>query len=94
VFQSDALFPNLTVAGNLAFGLRVGGMAPTDIDRRVDEMLQMVGLSGFGDRCTFQLSGGQQQRVALARAIAPRARAAAGRAAVGAGCENPPQPAV
>ena len=73
VFQSSALFPNLTVAGNLAFGLRVGGMAPADIDRRVDEMLQMVGLSGFGDRCTFQLSGGQQQRVALARAIAPRA---------------------
>ena len=74
VFQSYALFPNLTVAGNVAFGLRVGGMARADIDRRVDEMLEMVGLSGFGDRYTFQLSGGQQQRVALARAIAPRPR--------------------
>ena len=74
VFQSYALFPNLTVAGNVAFGLRVGGMARADIDRRVDEMLEMVGLSGFGDRYAFQLSGGQQQRVALARAIAPRPR--------------------
>jgi glycerol transport system ATP-binding protein len=48
----------------------VGGMARPEIDRRVDEMLEMVGLSGFGDRYTFQLSGGQQQRVALARSLA------------------------
>ena len=74
VFQACALFPNLTVAGNVAFGLRAGGMARADIGRRVDEMMERVGLSGFGDRYTFQLSGGQQQRVTLARAIAPRPR--------------------
>ena len=72
VFQSYALFPNLTVAGNVAFGLRVAGMAKDDSARRVGEMLEMVGLSGLHDRFPWQLSGGQQQRVALARAIAPR----------------------
>ena len=72
MFQSYALFPNLTVAGNVAFGLKVAGMARADVTRRVDEMLAMVGLAGFGARYPFQLSGGQQQRVALARAIAPR----------------------
>ena len=72
VFQSYALFPNLTVAGNVAFGLTVAGKAKADIAHRVDEMLEMVGLSGLQDRYPYQLSGGQQQRVALARAIAPR----------------------
>ena len=72
MFQSYALFPNLTVAGNVAFGLKVAGMPRADVTRRVDEMLAMVGLAGFGGRYPFQLSGGQQQRVALARAIAPR----------------------
>jgi putative spermidine/putrescine transport system ATP-binding protein len=74
MFQSYALFPNLSVAGNVAFGLKVAGMGKEQIARRVDEMLEMVGLSGFGARFPFQLSGGQQQRVALARAIAPRPR--------------------
>jgi putative spermidine/putrescine transport system ATP-binding protein len=72
MFQSYALFPNLNVAGNVAFGLKVAGVARDEITRRVDEMLAMVGLSGFGARYPYQLSGGQQQRVALARAIAPR----------------------
>lgn len=74
VFQSYALFPNLTVAENVAFGLRVAGVARDETSRRVDEMLEMVGLSGFAARYPWQLSGGQQQRVALARAIAPRPR--------------------
>jgi putative spermidine/putrescine transport system ATP-binding protein len=74
MFQSYALFPNLTVAGNVAFGLKVTGTPVDEITRRVDEMLSMVGLSGFGARYPYQLSGGQQQRVALARAIAPRPR--------------------
>jgi len=72
MFQSYALFPNLTVAGNVAFGLKVAGMPREEANKRVEEMLSMVGLSGFGGRYPFQLSGGQQQRVALARAIAPR----------------------
>lgn len=74
MFQSYALFPNLTAAGNVAFGLKVSGVSASETRRRVDEMLDMVGLSGFGARYPYQLSGGQQQRVALARAIAPRPR--------------------
>ena len=74
VFQSYALFPNLTVAENVAFGLRVAKVASAEIARRVDEMLEMVGLAGMKARYPYQLSGGQQQRVALARAIAPRPR--------------------
>jgi putative spermidine/putrescine transport system ATP-binding protein len=74
MFQSYALFPNLTVAGNVAFGLKVAGLPRAEVDRRVEEMLTMVGLAGLGDRYPWQLSGGQQQRVALARAIAPRPR--------------------
>ncbi len=74
MFQSYALFPNLNVAGNVAFGLKVSGVPSGEITRRVDEMLAMVGLTGFGARYPYQLSGGQQQRVALARAIAPRPR--------------------
>jgi putative spermidine/putrescine transport system ATP-binding protein len=74
VFQSYALFPNLTVAGNVAFGLTVAGIDRAESARRVDEMLDMVGLTNFRARYPFQLSGGQQQRVALARAIAPRPR--------------------
>lgn len=69
VFQSYALFPHLTVAGNIAYGLKIRKMAPAEIKRRVDEVLKIVGLEGMGDRYTNQLSGGQQQRVALARAI-------------------------
>jgi len=74
VFQAYALFPNLTVAQNVAFGLRVAGAPRAEVDRRVAEMLELIGLPDLGSRYPFQLSGGQQQRVALARAIAPRPR--------------------
>ena len=70
VFQSYALFPNLTVAENVAFGLKVAKRSAEEIRARVDEMLTMIKLPQLGDRYPFQLSGGQQQRVALARAIA------------------------
>lgn len=70
VFQDYALFPHLNVADNVIFGLR---HQPARNKRAVaDEMLDIVGLSGFGDRFPHELSGGQQQRVALARALAPR----------------------
>ena len=74
VFQAYALFPNLTVAENVAFGLRVAGKPRAEIDKRVAEMLDLIGLPDLSSRYPFQLSGGQQQRVALARAIAPRPR--------------------
>jgi len=70
VFQSYALFPNLTVAENVAFGLKVNGLPRAERDARVFEMLRLIGLDAFGGRYPFQLSGGQQQRVALARALA------------------------
>ena len=74
VFQAYALFPNLMVAQNVAFGLRVANKPRAEIDKRVMEMLELIGLPDLGGRYPFQLSGGQQQRVALARAIAPRPR--------------------
>jgi len=74
VFQSYALFPNLTVAQNVGFGLRVKGVPRREIDSRVTEMLALIGLPELGGRYPYQLSGGQQQRVALARALAPRPR--------------------
>src|SRR5687767_6055290 len=70
VFQAYALFPNLTVAQNVAFGLRVARASRAEIDARVREMLAIIRLPDLGDRYPFQLSGGQQQRVALARALA------------------------
>ena len=70
VFQSYALFQNMTVAGNIGFGLRVRGKAKGDIAKRVDELLELIHLEGRGERYPYQLSGGQQQRVALARALA------------------------
>ena len=70
VFQRYTLFPHLKVAENVAFPLRVRGWAQKDVARRVDEMLALVRLEGFGGRMPSQLSGGQQQRVALARALA------------------------
>ena len=70
VFQTPALFPHLSVADNVAFGLSVKGAKKSAIAGRVDEMLAMVGLSGYGARMPSELSGGQQQRVALARVLA------------------------
>jgi putative spermidine/putrescine transport system ATP-binding protein len=72
VFQAYALFPNLNVAGNIAFGLKIAGLPKPEIDARVDEMLRLIGLAHLGQRYPYELSGGQQQRVALARALAPR----------------------
>jgi len=74
VFQAYALFPNLTVAQNIAFGLKVAGVGRAESDSRVVEMLKLIKLPDFGDRFPYQLSGGQQQRVALARALAPKPR--------------------
>jgi putative spermidine/putrescine transport system ATP-binding protein len=72
VFQSYALFPHLTVAQNVAFGLEMRKFSTADIARRVAETLVLVRLQGFDSRLPRQLSGGQQQRVALARALAIR----------------------
>jgi len=72
MFQSYALFPHLTVAGNIAFGLKQDGMPKPEIATRVGEMLALVRLDGLGERRPHQLSGGQRQRVALARALAKR----------------------
>ncbi|MQA10483.1 MAG: ATP-binding cassette domain-containing protein [Pseudonocardiaceae bacterium] len=74
VFQDGQLFPHRDVAGNIAFGLRMAGVRPTERASRVDELLELVGLSGHGDRKVTELSGGEQQRVALARALAPHPR--------------------
>ena len=74
VFQAYALFPNMTVAQNVAFGLKIKGVSRAETDARVTEMLKLIGLPELGGRYPFQLSGGQQQRVALARALAPRPR--------------------
>ncbi len=70
VFQSYALFPNMNVASNIGFGLKIRKRPKADIDRRVGELLDLIHLEGRGDRYPWQLSGGQQQRVALARALA------------------------
>jgi putrescine transport system ATP-binding protein len=70
MFQSYALFPHLTVEGNIAFGLKRSGMERAVIAERVQEMLQLVQMTGFAARKPHQLSGGQRQRVALARALA------------------------
>ena len=71
VFQSYALFPNLTVKNNISFGLKTRKQNKDVIDRRVDELLNLVGLSDHINKYSAQLSGGEQQRVALARALAP-----------------------
>jgi putrescine transport system ATP-binding protein len=70
MFQSYALFPHLDVAGNIAFGLRQGGMDRRRRATRVEEMLALVQMTGLGRRRPHELSGGQKQRVALARALA------------------------
>src|SRR6185312_4033695 len=74
MFQSYALFPHLTVEGNVAFGLRQEGLGKLEIASRVADMLALVKLQGFGPRRVDQLSGGQRQRVALARSLVKRPR--------------------
>jgi ABC-type Fe3+/spermidine/putrescine transport system ATPase subunit len=69
VFQNYAVFPNLSVAGNVAYGLKARRIAAAEIARRVDDALALVQLGGMGERLPHQLSGGQLQRVAIARAL-------------------------
>ncbi|MCA0045003.1 ABC transporter ATP-binding protein [Celeribacter litoreus] len=69
VFQSYAIFPHLTVAQNVAFGLRKSGMSKAEKAKAAEQALEMVGLKGYGHRAAHALSGGQRQRVALARAL-------------------------
>jgi putative spermidine/putrescine transport system ATP-binding protein len=70
VFQNYALFPNMTVRRNIAFGLKVAGRKGPEAESRIDEMLELIHMAEFAGRYPHQLSGGQQQRVALARALA------------------------
>ena len=70
VFQAYALFPNMNVAGNIGFGLKIAKKPRKEIDQRVKELLTIIHMDEYGDRYPYQLSGGQQQRVALARALA------------------------
>ncbi len=72
VFQSYAVFPHMSVAKNVAYGLKVEGVAAAEIGPRVEEALALVKLEGYGERLPSQLSGGQRQRVALARALVKR----------------------
>jgi putrescine transport system ATP-binding protein len=72
MFQSYALFPHMTVAGNVAFGLQQEGIKGADLSQRVNESLALVEMAGHAERKPHQLSGGQRQRVALARALAKR----------------------
>jgi len=72
IFQSYALFPNMTVAQNIGFGLRVRKASKSEVKERVEEMVSLVNLEKHVDKYPYQLSGGQQQRVSLARALAIR----------------------
>jgi len=74
VFQDEQLFPHLDVGDNVAFGLRMAGVAKSERRRRADDLLARVGLSGFADRSIERLSGGEAKRVALARSLAPEPR--------------------
>ena len=71
VFQDEQLFPHLSVADNVTFGLKMAGVPRAQRRRRADEMLELVGMAGFGDRQVGRLSGGEAKRVALARSLAP-----------------------
>jgi ABC-type Fe3+/spermidine/putrescine transport system ATPase subunit len=72
VFQKHLLFPTMSIGQNVGFGLKMQGVTRKEIERRVDEMLELVKLPGFAKRRAHELSGGQQQRVALARALIVR----------------------
>src|SRR5664280_1203924 len=74
MFQDGVLFPHRDVAGNIAYGLRFTRLGRDDATQRVAELLELVGLEGYGSRRVSTLSGGEAQRVALARALAPRPR--------------------
>jgi putative spermidine/putrescine transport system ATP-binding protein len=74
VFQNYALFPNMTAAQNIGFGLRVAGKKPDEIRQHVRQLLLLIHMEGYGSRYPHQMSGGQQQRVALARALAIQPR--------------------
>ncbi len=74
MFQSYALFPHMTVAGNVAFGLKQDGLSGAALEERVKDALVAVEMAGLGERKPHQLSGGQRQRVALARCLAKRPR--------------------
>ena len=69
VFQNYAIFPHLNVASNIAFGMRKSGLSKLELARRIDEMLELIRLPGYGERGANELSGGQRQRIALARAL-------------------------
>ena len=71
MFQDLALFPHMDVSGNVSFGLRMQGLPNEAVRLRVDELLELVDLNGYGKRKVHELSGGQRQRVALARSLAP-----------------------
>ncbi len=72
VFQNYAIFPHLDVRGNIAFGLRKSGLSKTEINAKVEEMLDLIKLPGYEERTATQLSGGERQRIALARALIKR----------------------
>lgn len=69
VFQNYAIFPHLNVAANIAFGMRKSGLSKQELAERIEQMLELIKLPGYGDRGADELSGGQRQRVALARAL-------------------------
>lgn len=91
VFQKYALFPHLNVFDNIAFGLKIQKLPKDEIESRVNEMMELVNLAGYGSRYIDQLSGGQQQRVAIARALGKPPPCAAPRRAFGRAGPQAPQ---